>query len=240
MPEPISIDVAIRAYDAALASPATARKTKREYLTDVRQLGEYLAVVGVQTVQGVQRTHIESFLISLERLGMIASTRRRKLAAAIHVVDDRLVRVVDQRHRRPARAGLLTRPAARGRARGGPLRLAVRGSDEGGFEEFDESDPSRRSNSAIRVTCAASCADSASICPVSASICTPCVLITSRSCVHPAQPGVASCNAAINSASTTPPAPTPHHDHRPGTAIKLTRPPPRRPGSIRSSRESPE
>ena len=39
--------------------------------------------------------------------------------------------------------------------------------------EVDESEPSRRSNSAIR-------ADRTSICPVSVSICTACVLITSR------------------------------------------------------------
>ena len=80
--------------------------------------------------------------------------------------------------------------------------LRYGGSDEGGFEEFDESDPSRRSNSAIRAICAASCADSASICPVSASMCTPCVLITSRSPAFTRHsPAFASCNAAINSAS---------------------------------------
>jgi hypothetical protein len=80
--------------------------------------------------------------------------------------------------------------------------LRYGGSDEGGFEEFDESDPSRRSNSPIRVTCAANCADSASICPVSASMCTPCVLITSRSWAFTRRsPAFATCNAAINSAS---------------------------------------
>ena len=80
--------------------------------------------------------------------------------------------------------------------------LRYRGSDDGGLEEVDESDPSRCSNSAIRVICPASCADSASICPVSASICTPCVLITSRSPAFTRRnPAFASCNAAINSAS---------------------------------------
>ena len=39
--------------------------------------------------------------------------------------------------------------------------LRYGGSDEGGFEEVVESEPSRRSNSSIRATCAASCADSA-------------------------------------------------------------------------------
>ena len=80
--------------------------------------------------------------------------------------------------------------------------LRYGGSDEGGFDEFDESDPSRRSNSAIRATCAASCADGASICPVNASMCTPYILITSRQLgVHRRSPAFASCNAAINSAS---------------------------------------
>ncbi len=49
------------------------------------------------------------------------------------------------------------------------------------MEEFDESEPSRRSNSSIRDACPASCADWAVTCPVSISICTAWVLITSRS-----------------------------------------------------------
>jgi hypothetical protein len=53
-------------------------------------------------------------------------------------------------------------------------------SADGGFDDVVESEPSRRSNSSIRATCAASCADSAVTCPVSVSICTAWVLITSR------------------------------------------------------------
>ena len=59
--------------------------------------------------------------------------------------------------------------------------LRYGGSDEGGFDDVVESEPSRRSNSSIRATCAASCADSAVTCPVSVSICTAWVLTTSRS-----------------------------------------------------------
>jgi len=54
-------------------------------------------------------------------------------------------------------------------------------STDGGFGDVVESEPSRRSNSSIRATCADSCADSAVTCPVSVSICTACVSITSRS-----------------------------------------------------------
>ena len=79
--------------------------------------------------------------------------------------------------------------------------LRYGGSDEGGFEEFDESEPSRRSNPAIRAV-------NASICPVSVSICTACVLITSRRPLFAFRSAMfVSCSAAISSASDDAPSP---------------------------------
>ena len=74
--------------------------------------------------------------------------------------------------------------------------LRYGGSAEGGFDDVVESELSRRSNSSIRATCAASCADSVGTCPVSVSICTACVLITSRSAA------LAFRSRAMTSAST--------------------------------------
>ena len=86
--------------------------------------------------------------------------------------------------------------------------LRYGGSEDGGLDEVDESDPSRRSNSSIRATCAANCAESASIRPVNVSICTPCVSITSRKRAFVLRsPVFASCNAATNSASDDAPDP---------------------------------
>jgi hypothetical protein len=74
--------------------------------------------------------------------------------------------------------------------------LRYGGSAEGGFDDVVESEPNRRSNSSIRATCAASCADNAETCPVSVSICTAWVLITSRSAA------LAFRSRAMTSAST--------------------------------------
>ena len=54
--------------------------------------------------------------------GQVAPT----VPAAVDVAVEGLVGVVDQRHRRPTRAGLLAGLSPGGRARGGPLRLAIR------------------------------------------------------------------------------------------------------------------
>src|SRR3954470_6249882 len=63
-----------------LAARNYAARTRREYLTDLRQLGEYLEGSGVTHVQAVQRTHLEGFLASLDRQAQASSTRRRKVA----------------------------------------------------------------------------------------------------------------------------------------------------------------
>src|SRR4051794_32900652 len=56
-------------------------RTQQEYLIDLGQLGEYLASVGVTTVQLVQRIHLQGFLSFLASQSLTTSTRRRKLAA---------------------------------------------------------------------------------------------------------------------------------------------------------------
>jgi integrase/recombinase XerD len=78
----MSLHEAIGQYeDVHLAARNYAARTRREYLTDLRQLAQYLATAGVTTVQGVERVHVEGFLASLDRLALATSTRRRKLAA---------------------------------------------------------------------------------------------------------------------------------------------------------------
>src|SRR4051812_49420105 len=56
-------------------------RTQQEYLTDLRQLGEYLTSVKVLTVQQVEHRHLEGFLGVLVGQSLTTSTRRRKLAA---------------------------------------------------------------------------------------------------------------------------------------------------------------
>jgi site-specific recombinase XerD len=55
-------------------------RTRREYLTDLRQLCEYLAAAGVMTVQAVQRVHLQGFLAHLDRLSLQTAIRRRKVS----------------------------------------------------------------------------------------------------------------------------------------------------------------
>src|SRR4051812_19078694 len=72
---------AVSAYrETYLASRNFAPRTRREYLTDLRQLGEYLAQTGMTTAQAVQHTHLAGFLASLDRQAHASSTRRRKVA----------------------------------------------------------------------------------------------------------------------------------------------------------------
>src|SRR4051794_8906186 len=81
MKKPLLFHQAITAYaDTHLASRNFALRTRREYLTDLRQLEEYLTHSGVTQVQAVQRTHLEGFLASLDRQAQASSTRRRKVA----------------------------------------------------------------------------------------------------------------------------------------------------------------
>ncbi|WP_448620066.1 tyrosine-type recombinase/integrase [Geodermatophilus sp. URMC 65] len=81
MNSPLTFSDALTAYsETRLASRNYARRTRREYLTDLRQLGEYLALVGVTTIDAVQRRHLEGFLAQLDRQVLTNTTRRRKLA----------------------------------------------------------------------------------------------------------------------------------------------------------------
>jgi site-specific recombinase XerD len=56
-------------------------RTKREYLTDLRQLVEYLKTHHVQTVRAVKRSHLQGFLAQLDQLQLRVPTRRRKVSA---------------------------------------------------------------------------------------------------------------------------------------------------------------
>src|SRR3954468_16000752 len=67
--------------DRFLASRNFAPRTRQEYLTDLRQLAEYLGNSGVTLVQQVKQSHLEGFLARLDRDALTNNTRRRKLAA---------------------------------------------------------------------------------------------------------------------------------------------------------------
>src|SRR3954451_25176434 len=64
-----------------LASRNFASRTRREYLTDLRQLGDYLGSVGVRTVQAVHHRHLQGFLAPLDQDSLANNTRRPNLAA---------------------------------------------------------------------------------------------------------------------------------------------------------------
>jgi integrase/recombinase XerD len=82
MDRPLSFASALTAYkDTYLASRNFARRTRQEYLTDLRQLAEYLGNSGVTVVQQVKRSHLEGFLAHLDRDARTNNTRRRKVAA---------------------------------------------------------------------------------------------------------------------------------------------------------------
>jgi integrase/recombinase XerD len=81
MEDPILLFPAVDLYrDTHLASRNFALRTRREYLTDLRQLVDYLQRSKVLTVQQVQRRHLEGFLAHLDRQALTNNTRRRKLA----------------------------------------------------------------------------------------------------------------------------------------------------------------
>ena len=61
-----------------LATPRYAARTRREYLTDLRQLCEYLAAQDIRTVGTVTRSHLQGFLAHLDQLPLMTATRRRK------------------------------------------------------------------------------------------------------------------------------------------------------------------
>src|SRR4051812_21297221 len=82
MSSKLCLDEALRTYEEVhLASRNFAPRTRREYLTDLRQLCEYLGRLGVKRVDRVALLHLEGFLAELDRQHLTGSTRRRKLAA---------------------------------------------------------------------------------------------------------------------------------------------------------------
>ena len=74
-------DALVLYEDECSAVRSFASRTRREYLTDLRQLGECLGKAGVVTVQLVQRANPEGFLAHLDHQALTDSIRRRKLAA---------------------------------------------------------------------------------------------------------------------------------------------------------------
>jgi site-specific recombinase XerD len=79
----IAFTEALTAYQAIfLAGRNLAPRTRKEYLTDLRQLCEHLTTAAViTTVQAVERRHLEGFLAALDSQHLTGSTRRRKVAA---------------------------------------------------------------------------------------------------------------------------------------------------------------
>jgi integrase/recombinase XerD len=78
----ISFEEALTAYRCTfLARRNLALRTRKEYLTDLRQLTEYLRGVGVMTVAAVERLHLEGFLATRDEHQLAGTTRRRKVAA---------------------------------------------------------------------------------------------------------------------------------------------------------------
>jgi integrase/recombinase XerD len=78
----LAIEQAVAAYkEIYLAGRDFAPRTRREYLTDLRQLDDYLLTAGVKTIEEVKRIHLERFVASLDHQALTPSTRRRKVAA---------------------------------------------------------------------------------------------------------------------------------------------------------------
>jgi site-specific recombinase XerD len=78
----VTVSQGIVAYkERYLASRNFAVRTRQEYLTDLRQLAEYLQSVDVTAVHRVQRAHLDGFLAHLDQRSLSSSTRRRKIAA---------------------------------------------------------------------------------------------------------------------------------------------------------------
>src|SRR4051794_1361499 len=78
----VRLKQAVELYrQAYLGTKRYAARTRREYLTDLRQLCEYLDAQGVRTVEAVTRTHLQAFLAHLDQLSHETATRRRKASA---------------------------------------------------------------------------------------------------------------------------------------------------------------
>jgi site-specific recombinase XerD len=81
-----------------LGTKRFAARLRREYLTDLRQLCEYLEAQDVRTVQTVTRSHLQGFLAHLDQLSLETATRRRKasvLRSFFRFLDDTGARAGD-------------------------------------------------------------------------------------------------------------------------------------------------
>ena len=82
MQKTLLLEQAVQLYlQAYLSTEAFAPRTRREYVTDVRQLCTWLATHKVRTVQTVKRSYLQAFLAHLDLLALTTATRRRKVAA---------------------------------------------------------------------------------------------------------------------------------------------------------------
>ena len=79
MKKSVRLKQAVELYrQSYLGTKRYAARTRREYLTDLRQLCEYLDGQGVRTVEAVTRSHLQGFLAHLDQLSLETATRRRK------------------------------------------------------------------------------------------------------------------------------------------------------------------
>lgn len=79
MRKSVRLKQAVELYrQSYLGTKRFAARTRREYLTDLRQLCEYLEAQDVRTVQAVTRSHLQGFLVHLDQLSLETATRRRK------------------------------------------------------------------------------------------------------------------------------------------------------------------
>jgi site-specific recombinase XerD len=79
MRKSVRLKQAVELYrQSYLGTKRYAARTRREYLTDLRQLGEYLEALDVRTVHAVMRSHLQGFLAHLDQLSLETATRRRK------------------------------------------------------------------------------------------------------------------------------------------------------------------
>src|SRR3712207_3192230 len=82
MSKTVRLKQALELYrQSYLGTKRFAVRTRREYLTDLRQLCEYLEAQDVRTAGAVKRSHLQGFLAQLDELSLETSTRRRKVSA---------------------------------------------------------------------------------------------------------------------------------------------------------------
>src|SRR5712691_632086 len=80
---PTALQEALIQYrEIFLTARNLAPRSRREYATDIRDLVAYLQEqCGLTRPDQVDRTHLEGFLVELDRQGLAGSSRRRKVAS---------------------------------------------------------------------------------------------------------------------------------------------------------------